>query len=247
MAEPPKVAVVTGASRGIGRAVADRLAQSGYGVWELSRTATSTQGKGPRPLKVDVSDATEVERACHTILEEAPPSVVINNAGIAVSAPLGRTSLEDFDRVMAINVRSAFLLCQALVPSMAKAGFGRVVNVCSTAALKGFKYTSAYTASKHALLGLTRALSVELATKGVTVNAVCPGWTDTDMLARAAEAISEATGRSKSESVETIAAMNPMKRLTRPEEVAELCLFLCSPAAATVTGAAYTMDGGESA
>jgi NAD(P)-dependent dehydrogenase (short-subunit alcohol dehydrogenase family) len=128
---------------------------------------------------------------------------------------------------------------------MASAGGGRVINIASTAAVKGFKYTSVYCASKHALLGLTRALAVEFAGKNITVNAVCPGWTDTDMLTASADAISRATGRTPQEARKALADMNPMRRLIRPEDVAELCLFLASPAAASVTGACYTMDGGE--
>jgi NAD(P)-dependent dehydrogenase (short-subunit alcohol dehydrogenase family) len=242
------VAVVTGASRGIGRAVAQRFAQNGYQVWALARTAAALKELGPgiRPLEVDVTQTQQLESALASLIREAP-SVLVNNAGIALSAPLAKTSLEDFDRVMSLNVRAAFVLCQGLMPAMAKAGEGRVINIASTAALKGFKYTSAYCASKHALLGLTRSLAVEFASKGVTVNAVCPGWTDTDMLARSAEAISSATGRSKAQAVQALQEMNPMKRLTRTEEVADLCLFLASSSAATVTGAAYTMDGGESA
>jgi NAD(P)-dependent dehydrogenase (short-subunit alcohol dehydrogenase family) len=251
MAAASKVAVVTGASRGIGRAVAQRFARNGYQVWALARTVAALEElrkEGIRPLEVDVTDPRRLEAALGTLTHEGPaPSVLVNNAGIALSAPLAKTSLDDFERVMALNVRAAFMLCQGLMPAMAKVGDGRVINIASTAALKGFKYTSAYCASKHALLGLTRALAVEFASKGVTVNAVCPGWTDTDMLARSAEAISSATGRSKAQAVQALQDMNPMKRLTRPEEVADLCLFLASPSAATVTGAAYTMDGGESA
>jgi NAD(P)-dependent dehydrogenase (short-subunit alcohol dehydrogenase family) len=133
------------------------------------------------------------------------------------------------------------------MPVMAKAGGGRVINIASTAALKGFKYTSAYCASKHALLGLTRSLAVEYAAKGVTVNALCPGWTDTDMLAQSAENISKSTGRSTEEARDSLAKMNPMGQLIRPEDVARLCLFLASEAASAVTGAAWTIDGGESA
>jgi NAD(P)-dependent dehydrogenase (short-subunit alcohol dehydrogenase family) len=250
MSSPSKVAVVTGASRGIGQAVAARFAADGYQVWALSRTAgAEARAKNAiRAVKVDLSVSAEIERVVAKILEEgATPSVLVNNAGMALSAPLGKTSLEDFDRVLTLNLRAAFILCRGLIPAMAKAGEGRVINIASTAALKGFKYTAAYCASKHGLLGLTRSLAVEFAAKNVTVNAVCPGWTDTEMLARSAEAISSATGRSQADSVQALREMNPMKRLTRPDEVADLCLFLASPAAATVTGAAYTMDGGESA
>jgi NAD(P)-dependent dehydrogenase (short-subunit alcohol dehydrogenase family) len=246
MATSKNVSVVTGASRGIGQAIARALAQRGDEVWALSRTPSNTDGL--RSLVVDVCDERQIATACDTILKESgAPNVLVNNAGIALSAPLSKTSAEDFDRVMSINCRAAFLFCRWLMPEMAKAGRGQVINIASTAALKGYKYTSAYTASKHALLGLTRSLAIEYAPKGITVNAVCPGWTDTDMLQRAAEAIWRATGRSQEESVKVLSEMNPMHRLIKPDEVAQCCLFLASPAGAAVTGAAYTIDGGESA
>ncbi len=248
-------AVITGASRGIGRAAAIRFAQQGYGVWALARSMehleslkreTGGAGAEARVLRVDASKREEVIAACEVILsEKGPPTVLVNNAGIALSASLTKTRTEDFDRLMAINAVAPFFFCRELMPAMAAAGGGRVINIASTAALKGFKYTSAYCASKHALLGMTRALAVEFAKKNVTVNAVCPGWTDTDMLEGSAKAISTATGRSHEAARDTLAQMNPMGRLIKPEDVAELCLFLASPAGATVTGAAYVMDAGE--
>ncbi len=165
-----------------------------------------------------------------------------------MSAPIHRTSDADYARVMAINVTAPFVLSRALLPKMAERGGGRIVNVASTAALKGFKYTSAYCASKHALLGLTRALALEWAHKHITVNAVCPGWTDTDMFAQSAKTISKTTGRSDADSRDALARMIPSGRPTRPDEVAELIWFLAaSEAALAVTGSAYGMDGGESA
>jgi len=248
-------AVITGASRGIGRAAALRFAEGGYRVFGLARSLEilerlqreiSIKGGELKPMRVDASKRPEVIAACEAILSKSgPPAVLINNAGIALSAPLARTKAEDFDQLMAINLVAPFFFCQGLMPAMAAAGGGRVINIASIAALKGHKYTSAYCASKHALLGMTRALAVEFARKGVTVNAVCPGWTDTDMLEGSAKAISAATGRTHEAAREVLAQMNPMGRLIRPEAVAELCLFLASPAAATVTGAAYVMDGGE--
>lgn len=253
MTESRKIAVVTGASRGIGRAIALAFAKAEYEVWALARSLQDLQaleghtehGK-IRPLRFDAERSDDVLAAAQTVLGSGVPAVLVNNAGIALAAPLKKMQWADYRRVMTINVDTPFLLCRELMPAMAENGGGRVINIASTAATKGFKYTSAYCASKHALLGLTRALAVEYALKNVTVNAVCPGWTDTDMLKASAENIAKTTGRSNDEARETLAQMNPMAKLIHPEDVAQLCVFLASPAARSVTGAAYMMDGGES-
>lgn len=245
------VAVVTGATRGIGRAIAKRLAQDGYQVVALGRAepelkSLEQEQPGVRGLRCDVRSVEDVQSVCAQVLGElGAPKVLVNNAGIALSAPLGKTSLEDFQAVMEINARAPFLFCQLLMPEMAKAGGGRVINIASTAGLKGFKYTSAYCASKHALIGMTKSLALEFARKQVTVNAVCPGWTETSMLDRAADAISRTTGRTDQQAKQTLADMNPMGRVIQPDEVAALCAFLASPAAAAVTGASYAIDAGE--
>jgi NAD(P)-dependent dehydrogenase (short-subunit alcohol dehydrogenase family) len=146
---------------------------------------------------------------------------------------------------MAVNVTAPFLFCRELIPAMATAGGGRVINIGSIAAVRGAKYTSAYCASKHALLGMTRALAVEYARKAVTVNQVNPGWVETDMFSSAVGAVTQATGRSEAKAREALASMNAMGRIIRPEEVAAVCLFLASDAAGGVTGATYAIDGGE--
>lgn len=249
------VAVVTGASRGIGRAIALRFAEEGMNVWALARSvdALETLAKEAprphsiRPLKMDAANHDELHQACQTILAQGTPFILVNNAGIASSSSLEQTDLSIFERTMAVNVTAPFLLCRELMPHMAQQGGGRIINIASTAALRGYKYTAAYCASKHALLGLTRSLAVEYGAKNVTVNAICPGWTDTDMLASAVSNISGRTGKTPEQARDLLAQMNPMKRLVTPEEVAALCVFLASPHAQTVTGAAYSMDGGETA
>src|SRR5258708_3543954 len=187
MAIKRRTAVVTGASRGIGRAIAIALAREQYAVWALARSAdqldalcseAAAMNGEVRSLKVDLSDAQQVLQSCALVLKEAgPPWVLVNNAGITLSASLARTRNEDFERLYRVNTLAPFLLCRELIPAMASAGGGRVINVASTAALRGYKYTSAYCASKHALLGLTRALAVEFATKGISLNAGLPGAT----------------------------------------------------------------------
>ena len=246
-----KWAVVTGASRGIGRALVQSFVKEGYAVWALARSTEALEslaresGDAVRPLAVDVADEAAVLAASKRILDEDIPRVLVNNAGISVSAPLNKTSLEDFHRVMAVNVTAPFLFCRELIPVMAAAGGGRVINIGSIAATRGVRFTSAYCASKHALLGLTRSLAAEWARKNVTVNIVNPGWVETDMFARAKDAISKSTGRTDDQAHAALANMHAMGRVIQPEEVAALCLFLTSDSAAGITGASYNIDGGE--
>ena len=251
MTTPKKTAVVTGASRGIGRALVQAFVKEGYAVWALARAAEALEtlaresGGAVRPLALDVADEAAVLAASQRILEAGTPRVLVNNAGVTVSAPLNKTSTQDFQRVMAVNVTAPFLFCRELIPAMAAAGGGRVINIGSIAARRGIKYTSAYCASKHALLGLTRSLASEWARKNVTVNIVNPGWVETDMFTHAKAAISKTTGRSEQEAHAALASMNALGRIIQPEEVAALCVFLASDAAASITGAAYDIDGGE--
>lgn len=246
--------VVTGASRGIGHAIALRFAKAGWKVWALARSEALLKDLGKQapagsihPVVFDGSKPAEVEATAARLSKDLGQlRALVNNAGIASSAPLGKTTLAEHERMFAVNVTTPYLLCRELMPLLVASGGGRVVNIASTAALKGFKYTSTYCASKHALLGLTRALAVEFASKAVTVNAVCPGWTDTDMLKASADKIAQTTGRSEVEARQTLAKMNPAGRLITPEEVTDLVWFLTtSHAAAAITGSAYSIDGGE--
>ncbi|MDQ3262490.1 MAG: SDR family oxidoreductase [Myxococcota bacterium] len=251
MSQLQRNVVVTGASKGIGRAIAERFAASGHRVWALARSKDALDSLAAAypgrvvAMAVDIERVDAVLDACAQLRSEGPPDVLVNNAGVAVSAPLRKTSLEDYERLMAVNVRAPFLFCRELSEAMAERGSGRIINIASTAGLKGFRYTSAYCASKHALVGMTRSLALELASRQVTVNAVCPGWTDTEMVTRSAETISRTTGKTTDEARETLARMNPMGRLVQPSEVAELCHFLASDAAGAITGATYSIDAGE--
>jgi NAD(P)-dependent dehydrogenase (short-subunit alcohol dehydrogenase family) len=171
--------------------------------------------------------------------------VLVNNAGAAESAPLVRTSLDLFRRLLDVNLIGTFLCSRAALPGMLEAGFGRVVNVASIAGLKGAAYVSAYCAAKHGVVGLTRALALETAARGITVNAVCPGYTDTDMVRSAIANIVEKTGRSAAEAYAELVMKNPQGRLVQPEEVAATVLWLCSPGAEAITGQAIAIAGGE--
>jgi NAD(P)-dependent dehydrogenase (short-subunit alcohol dehydrogenase family) len=245
-----RTALVTGGGRGIGRAIAERLAAAGARVVVTGRTqaeidevARSIAGLA---LRADLGDRSDIAR----LLQEIERSVgrvdvLVNNAGVAESAPFERTSDEIWDRALSVNVTSAFLLCRALIPPMVAAGWGRVVNIASNAGLTGYAYTAAYCASKHAVVGLTRAIAVETAKSQVTVNAVCPGWVRTRMTDEAAERIAAKTKRSEQEARAALERMSPQQRLIEPGEVAHLVASLCSDDSRGVHGQAICIDGGQ--
>lgn len=242
-------ALVTGASRGIGAAIARRLAQDGATVSLLGRDLAALEAQAAQLgqatgqlLVCDVADAASVQAAC---AELPTVHILVNNAGQAESAPLTRTSDALWSRMLAVNLSGTFHCTRALLPGMLSAGWGRVVNVSSTAGLRGYAYTTAYSAAKHGVIGLTRALAQEVAGKGITVNAVCPGFTETDLLAESIAHITQRTGRSEDEARRTLAALNPQGRFITPEDVAHAVAWLVGPGSAAVTGVAVPVSGGE--
>lgn len=248
-----RVALVSGASRGIGYVTALALAKAGYDVAAVARdklrlddVRAKIAAFGVRALAVecDVTDAASVDTAVHAVVAAlGPPSIVVNNAGMARSRPFTQITLAEWNEILSVNATGAFLLTHACLPAMLAANWGRVISVASTAAVQGFPYTAHYTASKHALLGMTRALAVEVATKGVTVNCVCPGFVDTEMTQRTIANIASATGRTEEESRRLIEAESPQKRLIAPEEVAAAVVYLASEEARGVNGQALVLNG----
>ncbi len=235
-------ALVTGGAKGIGLAIAERLRDLGVEVAILGRDAGAIEASGFRSRVADVTDAGAFEAAIDTL---GPFDILVNNAGAAVAAPFGRHRREDWDAMLAVNLTSCFTACQRVLPGMVERGWGRIVNVASTAGLKGYAYTTAYCAAKHGVIGLTRALAVEVAKTGVTVNAVCPGFTDTAMVDRAAAVIAGKRGTSEGEARAVLAGMSPQGRLVLTGEVADAVVFLCGEGAAAMTGVSLAIAGGE--
>lgn len=244
-----RVALVTGAGRGIGRAIAQRLSEQGLRVAltarsedDLARTAQSCPGQ-TLVLPADITDAESVDQLFTRIEQEwAPVDVLVANAGAGTSAPLVRTTDAQWQQMLDLNLTAPFRCLRRAAPSMIEQGWGRIVVVASIAAKVGEPYISAYTASKHGVLGLVRSAAAELAGAGVTVNAVCPGYVDTPMTAGTVTGISERTGRSEGEAHGILARKQPIGRLIRPEEVADAAWLLVANGA--ITGQGINVDGG---
>jgi NAD(P)-dependent dehydrogenase (short-subunit alcohol dehydrogenase family) len=244
-------ALVTGGSRGIGRAVAAALTEAGATVTVLGRdhavlTEAVAQEHAAAYVVADVTDAAAVGAGiARATAQHGPVDVLITNAGGAESAPFAKADPKQFRRMFELNVMGSVHAIRAVLDGMVERRFGRIVAVASTAGLRGYAYVSAYCAAKHAVVGLVRALALETATTGVTVNAVCPGYTDTDMVRENAARIAAKTGRPAEEAVAAMVRNNPLGRLITPDEVAEAVLFLCSPTAGSITGTTLTVAGGE--
>lgn len=252
-----KIALITGGGRGIGRAVAFAFGRAGVTVAVVARTAeevarVATEIKdecGVQTMHVtcDVSDANDVARVVASVAETFGRGcdILVNNAGIAESAPLTKTSDEHWQRHLAVNLTGTFYCTRAALPAMIERGWGRIINVASIAGKTGAPYIAAYAASKHGVLGLTRSAALEVATKGVTVNAICPGYVDTDMTTRALEQIEAKTGRDAADALAAIKRMSPQNRLVTPEEIAALALLLASEDGRGINGQAINVDGGS--
>lgn len=270
-----KHALITGGGRGIGAACARALLAQGASVTiagrdlaTLERTASAlaalhdapapaagpaSQGPivsaaGPRIFvhQLDVADEASVHAAMQAAVAALGPiAILVNNAGQAHPAPFAKTTSEHWQQMLNVNLTGAFLCTQAALPHMLEQGWGRIINIASTAGLKGYKYVSAYVAAKHGLVGLTRALALELATKNITVNAVCPGYTETDIVAGAISNIMQKTGRSEEQARAELAAGNPQQKLVQPDEVANAVAWLCHPASSAMNGQSIAVAGGE--
>jgi NAD(P)-dependent dehydrogenase (short-subunit alcohol dehydrogenase family) len=242
-------ALVTGGGSGIGAATARRLSRAGARVTVLGRDRTkldAVAGEVGVAVAADVADAAAVAAAFAEARDRhGPIDILVNNAGAARSAPFKATTPELWAEMLGVNLTGAYLCAREVLPAMAERGFGRVVNVASTAGLKGYAYVSAYVAAKHGLVGLTRALAVEYAKTGVAVSAVCPGFTDTDLVARSVETIAAKTGRSPDAARAELAAANPQGRLITPDEVASAIAWLCLPENGAANGAILPVAGGE--
>jgi 3-hydroxybutyrate dehydrogenase len=243
-------ALVTGGGRGIGRAIASSLVQSGATVTVLGRDRATLEaavaaGAAHFAATADVADQAAVSAAIAQAAGRQPIDILIANAGIAESAPFAKSDAALFQRMMDVNFMGVVHAVQAALPSMKGRPYGRIVAVASTAGLKGYAYVSAYSAAKHAVIGLVRSLALELASTGVTVNAVCPGFTETDLVAGSIDNIMSKTGRTKEQAIAELARHNPQKRLIQPSEVADAVLWLCGEGAGAITGQAIAVAGGE--
>ena len=244
-------ALVTGAGTGIGAAIARELAKEGAKLTLLGRRRDPLEEVAADcahafVATADVTDRGQVDESFADARKaQGPITILVNNAGAVDSRPFSKLTEHDWRRMMAVNLDAAFHCCQAALPDLLEAPSGRIVTIASTAALRGYGYTAAYIAAKHGVLGLTRALAAEFAKSSLTVNAVCPGFTDTDIVGQAVANITEKTGRSEEEARAELAGFNPQGRLVTPEEVASAVAWLCLPESRSMNGQAISVSGGE--
>jgi NAD(P)-dependent dehydrogenase (short-subunit alcohol dehydrogenase family) len=241
-------AVVTGGGSGIGAAIATTMSEAGSRVTLMGRNAGKLEAKAAE-LGTDfqVADVTDRDQVAAAFVAAAKQNdtvtILVNNAGAAAAAPFGKMDDELWDSLLAVNLTGVYNCTKAAINAMAEAGSGRVVNIASTAAMTGYAYVSAYCAAKHGVVGLTRSLALEYAKKGVTVNAVCPGYTNTDIIEQSIDKIVAATGRSRDEALAELVKVNPQGRLIEPEEVAATVMWLCQQD--SITGQSIAVAGGE--
>jgi NAD(P)-dependent dehydrogenase (short-subunit alcohol dehydrogenase family) len=247
-------ALVTGAGRGIGAEIARALAAGGAELTLVGRNratldalaAALGDGTKAHGVVADVTEPAQVAAAFAAARERfGPVAVLVNNAGQAASAPIAKTSTDLWSRMIAVNLTGTFLCAQAAVPDMLGIGWGRIVNIASTAGQRGYAYVTAYAAAKHGVVGFTRSLALELARKSITVNAVCPGYTETDILRESIDNVVAKTGRSAEEARAGFAAVNPQDRIVQPAEVADAVRWLCGAGASAITGQCISVSGGE--
>jgi NAD(P)-dependent dehydrogenase (short-subunit alcohol dehydrogenase family) len=244
-----KHALVTGGTRGIGAAVTRQLLAHGAKVTTLGRTSAPDnlgEGRELQHIVADVGEPDVVTKAFEDARSRfGSIEIVVNNAGQASSAPFLKTSLNLWRQMMTVNLDGTFHCIQAALPGMLAGNWGRIINIASTAGLVGYGYVSAYCAAKHGVIGLTRALALEVAAKQITVNAVCPGYTDTGMVETSLANIVAKTGRTREQALAELVSRNPQKRLIKPEEVANAVAWLCLPGSESITGQAIAISGGE--
>jgi NAD(P)-dependent dehydrogenase (short-subunit alcohol dehydrogenase family) len=245
-------ALVTGAGQGIGEAIARQLLARGARVTVLGRRAEPLQklvDEFPGLCRMELADVAD-ESQIKTAFAQAASAlgaidILVNNAGQAQSAPFLKMDAALWQNMLAVNLTGTMLCIQQVLPAMVERGRGRIVNVASTAGLKGYPYVAAYCAAKHGVLGLTRALALELASKGVTVNAVCPGYTETEIVRESIARVVAKTGRTPEQAMAEFVKGNPQGRLVQPQEVADAVLWLCGSGAGAITGQAIAVAGGE--
>lgn len=243
-------AVVTGGGSGIGAAIAAVLQQQGARVTLLGRgeqrLAATAKELGSQYAVADVTVSTEVQQAFKSAAErQGPVSILVNNAGAAEARPFNKMDEDFWQFMLNVNLNGVYLCTRAVIEPMLTARYGRIINIASTAAQRGYAYVSAYSAAKHGVIGLTRSLALEYARKGITVNAVCPGYTDTDIVANSVQNIVKATGRSAEEALADLVKSNPQGRLIDPTEVADTVLWLCRKESSSITGQSISIAGGE--